>query len=177
MQLNQAIQFLQPAIPKQKGIWADIGAGSGIFTKALDQLLAKKSTIYALDRNIRSLNNLRLENTELQVVQQDFNQKMDLPKLDGIIMANALHYSSNPIKTLEPILDCLKPNGLFIFIEYELNTPRPPWIPYPIPFNKFKEITKNLPVSLPVELNRLPSTFGNNYIYLAKIQKLAVDKK
>lgn len=175
MQLNQAIQFLEPAIPKQKGVWADIGAGSGIFTQALDQLLGKNSTIYALDTNIQSLNNLILENAELQVVQQDFNQNMDLPKLDGIIMANALHYSPNPIDTLKPILQCLKPSGIFIFMEYELNTPRPPWIPYPIPFKKFKEIATNLPVSVPIELNRLPSTFGNNYIYLAKIQKLAVD--
>ncbi len=176
MQLNQAIQFLQPAIPKQKGTWADIGAGKGIFTQALDQLLAKDSTIYALDTNIQSLNNLILENAKLRVVQQDFNQHMDLPILDGIIMANALHYSSNPLETLKPLINFLKPNGLFVFIEYELNTPRPPWIPYPIPFIKFKEIASQLPVSLPVELNRIPSTFGNNYIYLAQIQKLTIDK-
>lgn len=175
MQLTQAIQFIQPAIPQQKGVWADIGAGSGIFTQALDQLLAKDSSIYALDTNIHSLNNLILENAELQVVQQDFNQRMDLPNLDGIIMANALHYSSNPIETLKPIIQFLKPNGLFILMEYELNMPRPPWIPYPIPFDKFKKIAAQLPVSSPVELNRIQSTFGNNYIYLAKIQKLAVD--
>jgi len=175
MQLNQAIQFLQPAIPKQKGIWADIGAGTGIFTQALDQLLVKGSTIYALDTNVQSLNNLVLENTELQVMQQDFNQRMDLPMLDGLIMANALHYSSTPLETLQPLIEFLKPDGLLIFIEYELNTPRPPWIPYPIPFDKFKKIAAQLPVSSPVELNRVSSTFGNNYIYLAKVQKSAVD--
>jgi len=175
MQLNQAIQFLQPAIPQQKGVWADIGAGTGIFTQALDQLLAKNSTIYALDTNIKSLNQLSLENAELQVLQQDFTQEMNLPKLDGILMANALHYSANPLATLKPIIQFLKPNGLFIFMEYELKTPRPPWIPYPIPFDKFKKIAAQIPVSSPVELNRVSSTFGNNYIYLAKVQKLAVD--
>jgi len=174
MQLNQAIQFLQPAIPNQMGVWADIGAGTGTFTQALDQLLANGSTIYALDTNVQSLNNLNLENTDLQVMQQDFNQKMDLPKLDGILMANALHYSPTPLKTLQPIIQFLKPDGLFIFIEYELNIPRPPWIPYPIPFDKFKEIATQLPVSEPLELNRITSSYGNNYIYLAKIQKLSI---
>jgi len=36
VQLSAAINFLEPAIPKQQGRWADIGAGTGIFTQALD---------------------------------------------------------------------------------------------------------------------------------------------
>ena len=138
MTVNEAIKFIRPAIPPNKGIWADIGAGNGIFTQALDQLLSVGSSIYALDKNISGLERLYLQNAQLIVEEYDFNDANPLPLLDGILMANTLHYSSNPEIVLKQLLKNLKPNGIFILIEYELNQPRGHWIPYPIPFHKFQ---------------------------------------
>ena len=173
MTMKEAIQFIQPAIPKEKGIWADIGAGNGIFTLALDQLLFPESSIYALDKNINGLKELRLQNTQLIVEAYDFNEDHNLPSLDGILMANTLHYSPNPKQVLERLLKSLRPNGTFIFIEYELNQPRGHWIPHPIPFQKFATFVQQLPLTPPNELARIPSVYGNNYIYLAKCLKVA----
>ena len=172
MELAEAIRFLQPAISPQKGNWADIGAGTGTFTRALDQLLEEGSTIYAVDTNPNPLRHIQLTNCQLQVRQHDFNQAFDLPRIDGVIMANALHYSANPIATLKNVLEILQPGGHLVLIEYELDQPRKPWIPYPIIFEKFKELATELPLTVPVELARIPSTYGNNYMYLAKSQKI-----
>ena len=172
MTLKEAIQFIQPAIPKEKEVWADIGAGKGIFTLALDQLLLPESSIYALDKNINGLKGLRLQNAQLIVEAFDFNEHHHLPTLDGILMANTLHYSPNPKSVLKQLLKPLRPNGTFIFIEYELNQPRGHWIPYPIPFQKFKAIAQQLPLTPPYEITRIPSVYGNNYMYLAKCLKV-----
>ena len=171
MELIQAINFLDPAIPKQKEVWADIGAGTGTFTLALDQLLAKGSTIYSLDKDPSALYSLELKRCTLQVKAQDFDEPFDLPMMDGIIMANTLHYSPHPISTLNNLLKILRPKGQFILIEYELDHARPPWIPYPITFQQFCSIAAEVSFSLPIELGRLPSAYGNNYMYLASCEK------
>ena len=67
---------------------ADIGAGTGIFTLALDQLLAKESTIYSIDKQTTALHHLELNICTLEVITQDFDEPFDLPQMDGIIMAN-----------------------------------------------------------------------------------------
>lgn len=172
MQLTQAIRFLQPAIPIEKGTWADIGAGAGIFTRALDQLLEKQSTIYAIDQNIDALQQLQLEKSQLYVASHDYNQPFTLPKMDGVLMANALHFSAEPITVLKNVLQLLRPGGIFILIEYELTQARNPWIPHPITFAQFAKMTTQLPLSFPEKLASLPSTYGNNYMYLAKSRKL-----
>jgi len=101
----------------------------------------------------------------------DFNEPLDLPMMDGIIMVNALHYSPQPIKTLTTILKLLRPGGIFILIEYELVQPRKSWIPYPITFEQFTAIAPQVALSLPEELGRMASAYGNNYMYLARCVK------
>lgn len=172
MTTTAAIEFIRPAIPKAKGIWADIGAGNGIFTQALDQLLLPQSTINALDKNTKALGTLSLQNCFLKIETYDFNDALELPLLDGILMANTLHYSPNPEVVLSRLLKKLRPNGTLIIIEYELNKSRGHWIPYPIPFQELVDFTQQLPLTSPEELGRLPSVYGNNYMYLAKCIKL-----
>lgn len=169
MELTEAINFIKAAIPNQKGTWADIGAGSGLFTQALDQLLVKESTIYAIDQNTATLKNLPLINCKLEVINQDYNQPFEPLELDGILMANALHFSSNPKATLENVLSLLKLDGRLIVIEYELNEPRAPWIPYPITLKKLSSLAQELNLSSPKEIARMPSKFGHQYMYLAII--------
>ncbi len=170
MKVQQAIDFIQAAIPQEKGKWADIGAGTGTFTLALDQLLPKGSTIYSIDKKPTE-QQLSLQNCVLETVKQDFDEAFDLPIMDGIIMANTLHYSEYPVVTLNNILKILKTKGRFILIEYELTQARKPWIPYPITFQQFCEMATQVALSTPLEIRRLPSTYGNNYMYLASCEK------
>ena len=173
MELNTAIDFLKPAIPAEKGIWVDLGAGSGIFTLALDALLPKESTIYAADKNPHLLYKLQLKNSDLVIEELDFNRPIssELPLMDGIVMANTLHYAEDAQAVLENILQLLKPGGVFVLIEYELNTPLRPWIPYPITYRSFETLSEIVGLSQLKELARMPSAYGHQHIYLAKAIK------
>lgn len=171
MTIDEAKSFISPAIDTTKSLWADIGAGTGIFTQALDQLIAPGSHIYAMDKNPHSLYSLQVNNSALHIEEQDFNKPFDYPEMDGIIMANTLHYAENPKQVLENILSILKPGGIFILIEYETERPLKPWIPYPVPFDRFLKITEDLSLSIPQVLAKRPSAYGHDHIYLAKATK------
>ena len=71
--------------------WADLGCGDGIFSKTLLRLLHKDSFIYAIDKQPASFKEERIT-----FIQQDFeNDSLSLPPLDGLMMANALHFVKN----------------------------------------------------------------------------------
>ena len=73
---------------------------------------------------------------------------------------------------MEKLLNNLRSGGAFVLLEYELDQPRGHWIPYPIPFLKFQKIADQLPLIIPMEIARLLSVYGNNYIYLATCLKV-----
>ena len=168
MTTPEAISLIQKGIPKNAATWADIGAGTGTFTLALQEIL-EKGIIYAVDKNPHALWKLPLNDpVKIEIIEGDFFKKIDLPKVDGIIMANALHYAPAPITVLKNMLTHLKPEGTFILVEYETKTPRPPWIPFPISFTHFKNIALETGLSEPIEIGRANSLYGHQHIYAAK---------
>lgn len=171
MDLKTAINFIRPAIPTETGIWADIGAGTGIFTQAMDHLLGAGSTIYAADKNPHLLYSLQLQHSTLVVEELDFNRPYTLPQLDGILMANTLHYAHDPLPVLQKLLSFLKPDGHFVLIEYQTKRPISPWVPYPVPLEKFTELAAMTNLTIPRELARIPSAYGHDWIYLAHATK------
>lgn len=172
MNLSTAKSLIEPAMTNKTGVWADIGAGTGTFTMALQNILTQ-GTIYATDKNTHMLWRLeQVENVKLIIEDADFTTPMNLPELDGIILANALHYVAEPEKILENIISNLKVGGTLILIEYELNTPNPPWIPFPIPQAKFREIASKVGLSNPVEIGKVSSAYGHQHIYSVCCEKL-----
>lgn len=168
MHLQEAIQLVQSGINNLNGTWADLGAGTGLFTQALGAILGKDAQIIAVDKNPHSLYNLQREvDFNIQIIDADFTRPMDLPQLDGLIMANALHYSRQPAKTLKNILSHLKTGGDFILIEYDTTRAVPIWVPYPIPFQKFVTLAEEVNLSPPIKLAEKPSRYGNGMIYAA----------
>jgi ubiquinone/menaquinone biosynthesis C-methylase UbiE len=172
MNHETAKSLIEPAIQNKTGVWADIGAGTGTFTVALQDILTE-GTIYATDKSTHMLWRLeQVENVKLVIEDADFTKPMNLPELDGIILANALHYSFQPEKTLKKIISHLKVGGALIFIEYELKIPRPPYIPFPIPQAKFRKIAANAGLSEPIEVGKVSSAYGHQHIYSVSCEKL-----
>ncbi|MCO6476874.1 MAG: class I SAM-dependent methyltransferase [Phaeodactylibacter sp.] len=164
---DEAITLIKPGIHHPTGAWADLGAGTGMFTRALRQLL-ESGAIYAVDKNPHVLWSIAGGSpVEVIVHEADFTRPLKLPLLDGIVMANALHYAPDPTGTLKNILACLRPGAPFLLVEYETEQPRPPWIPYPLPFRRFREVALEAGLSEPEELERAPSDYGHRYIYSA----------
>src|SRR3989442_10992843 len=83
MDSDDAVALLKAAIPREPGVWADLGAGTGTFTRALASLLPG-GRVYAVDQNARSLskpNNHRQRGAATIIpVVADFTRPLDLPE-------------------------------------------------------------------------------------------------
>jgi SAM-dependent methyltransferase len=195
MNLTDAISLISSGVPPKARIWADIGAGTGMFTRALGELLNKISPptsasadnqlkpisstanankesanaqIYAVDKNPHALWDLPApDGVEVCVVEGDFNKTLDLPMLGGIVMANALHYAKDPRLVLNNILQHLKPKGTLILVEYETETPSHPWVPYPVSFRLFEALCREAGMYPPELLGKVPSQYGYTHMYAA----------
>src|SRR4051812_14148797 len=90
MELQTAIQLIEKGINSGSiQTWIDLGAGKGLFTNALSQLLPKGSKIIAVDKTKSKIE--VADGIDLVTKTGDF-VTMQLEKVDGILMANSLHY-------------------------------------------------------------------------------------
>src|SRR5919109_898496 len=90
------VRLLRDGVPHEPGTWADLGAGEGAFTLALADLLPPGSVIYAIDKDANALRELadsyRKRDPGIETRRADFPRELDLPPLDGVVMANSLHF-------------------------------------------------------------------------------------
>ena len=161
----EMVALIREGVPGAGGTWADLGAGSGNFTQALAELLGPRGLIYAVDRDVRAISH-QSERTKLgkpgaavHPLQGDFTQPLDLPSLDGVLMANALHFVHDQAPVLARVVSYLRPNGRFLLVEYELPAARG-WVPFPVPFERFQRLATPAGLSSPalVGTRRSPST-------------------
>ncbi len=174
------VNLLRPADLPAGGTWADFGAGSGAFTLALRELVGPAATIYAVDKDRGALN--RLESTyrarfpspdHLIPLNQDFTRPFPLPPLDGIVMANSLHYFKDKEKVLRHARSFLKPNGALVLVEYNVDSGNL-WVPYPLSFETFRSLAPRAGFSEPRLLATVPSSFLHEF-YSAATYKTGND--
>jgi trans-aconitate methyltransferase len=134
--LADAIDLLGSASLDGQGptIWADLGCGDGTFTRALAARLAAGSTIHAMDRNRRALGGLPAQADEVRIETHhgDFT-KLPWPfaDLNGILMANSLHYVREQADFVRRCMASLSSHGHFVIVEYDTDVANP-WVPYPV---------------------------------------------
>jgi ubiquinone/menaquinone biosynthesis C-methylase UbiE len=164
---TEALDFLRPADIRLGDIWAELGAGTGTFAKALLEFVGKTGTIHAVDRDQHVLSQLTQNNPAILTHHQDFTQPLTLKNLDGILMANSLHFVRHQSRLLGQLLDYLKPTGKFVIIEYDIIRANP-WVPFPVSFEKLKELASGLGFTEPVRVATRPSSYHRE-IYVAVI--------
>lgn len=147
------------------GVWADFGAGSGAFTLALRELVGPHAKIYAVDKDRRALAQLDKTHREmfttsqnLHAVQADFTGALSLPPLDGVVMANSLHYFKDKEKVLRHVRSFLKMSGMLVLIEYNVDSGNV-WVPHPLSFETFRDLALGAGFSEPELLETVPSRF------------------
>jgi ubiquinone/menaquinone biosynthesis C-methylase UbiE len=164
MDHNDHVNLLRPAnlLP---GIYADLGAGNGAFTLALREIVGLDSTIHAVDKDKPALYELekahraRFPSTErLLLLSSDFSHPLDLPPLDGIVMANSLHFFKDKEKILRHVREFLKPNGALLTIEYNVDSGNM-WVSYPLTFETYRALAPHAGFSEPRLLAKVPSRF------------------
>ena len=148
------------------GMWADIGAGSGAFTLALADLLGPGGQIVAVDRdrpalaaNAQALA-AQFPDVALRTLAADFTRDLELASLDGIVMANSLHFVAPDRQTgvVTSLAAHLKAGGAFVVVEYDADSGNP-WVPHPFRFDAWVAMTVAAGLIRPRWLGSVPSRF------------------
>lgn len=121
------------------GAWADLGSGTGAFTLALAELLGPDGMIYSVDKDGDALREqervlrVRYPQIAIRYISADFARLLHLPPLDGVVMANSLHFQRAKAPVLQLVRGYLKPGGRLIVVEYNVDRGNP-WVPYPFSY-------------------------------------------
>ena len=162
MEIRDAVSLIRDAVDESAGTWADLGAGSGTFTRALAKLLPSNSTIYAVDSDARALDSLRA--TEIIAVRADFTSNFELPGLgngllDGLLFANSLHFVRDAKATLTGLVQRLRVGGKVVIVEYDQRAASR-WVPYPIPSSRWTEVATSAGLTDPKTTATRPSEYA-----------------
>ena len=171
MNHNDHVALLQKGIPTPGGTWADFGCGSGAFTLALAELAGPGAQIIAIDKKKNSLRQLdksmhgRFPQHQLQTITADFTKPLDLPPLDGAVMANSLHFQHHKDAGLQLIRGYLRPGGRLILVEYNVDRGNY-WVPHPLSYETWEKLASRNGFVNTELLESRPSRFLNQ-IYAA----------
>ena len=137
MKHDDLVDLIRDGVAGERGgRWADLGAGEGAFTRALADLLGPEASIVAVDRDASALRGLG-GNIETRVA--DFTRPLDLHDLDGVLMANSLHFVRDKQPVLESVRRMITPGGRLIVVEYGADRGNP-WVPYPFVYARWEKI-------------------------------------
>lgn len=139
------VALLKKGIPGP-GIWADLGSGTGAFTLALADLLGPEGEIYSLDRDAGALRQQEramrsyFPDVRLHTRVADLARPFpELPALDGVVAANALHFFQDKGGLLGRIRAALKPKGRLLLVEYNVDRGNP-WVPHPVSYRTWEAL-------------------------------------
>ena len=159
--------LLRAATPTR---WADLGCGSGTFTLALAALLPPGSTIDAIDLRPGIAQQTTARGVTIIPHSADFvTAELGLNNLDGILMANALHYVRDKPALLQKLRAYYRAptQGALLLVEYDTDRPTPHWVPYPLSHAKAAELLPSAGWPQIQKLGSRPSAFGRSQLYAA----------
>jgi arsenite methyltransferase len=114
---------------KRGDVVADVGAGSGVFTRRFAQAVGPEGKVYAvdIDKELLQYNRERIEEAKLNNVEFILGEYDD-PKLppravDLAFICDALHHIEHRQVYLSCLHSCLKDKGRLAIIDYKTNWP------------------------------------------------------
>jgi SAM-dependent methyltransferase len=164
MNHHDHVALLRDAVPRGPATWADLGSGTGAFTLALADILGPEARIVSVDRDHAALAAQEREMRErfgevaLDIRESDFSGDLDLPPLDGLLMANSLHFVRDKAALLRRLIGSVRPGGRFVLVEYDADQGNQ-WVPYPLSFQTWESMATGLGLSVTRLVGRVPSRF------------------
>jgi ubiquinone/menaquinone biosynthesis C-methylase UbiE len=131
---SELVALIEGGVEEKAGRWADLGAGEGAFTRALADLIGPDGHIIAIDRDAAAL---RSVGGGIETRVADFTKPLDLHDLDGVVMANSLHFVRDKAPVLASVHAMLRPGGRIIVVEYGTDRGNP-WVPYPFSYARWE---------------------------------------
>jgi trans-aconitate methyltransferase len=158
-----AHQSLTGANPQS---WADLGAGDGTFTVALASLLPAKSVIHSIDLNRRALAEIPRRQGTVDIVTHvgDFTTfPWPFSALDGLLMANTLHYVADQGRFLQ-LSKAHLARPRILLVEYDTDQANP-WVPFPLGYKPAVELFKSNGYDEAMPIGRRRSRYRKADIY------------
>ena len=108
------------------------------------------------------------ERAGISVLHADVSRPLGLSGLDGVLMANVLHFVRDAGEVLALSVSYLRPGGRLVLVEYE-GRRASPWVPYPVSSARFDELAGEAGLTRPEGVARRPSAFGGEmYVAVAR---------
>ena len=174
MEQEEAVALIGAAVTDVGGTWADLGAGTGTFARALASLIGPSGVVYAVDRDAHALRTLGraphdAASAAIRTVVDDFTEAVELPPLDGVVLANALHFVpyADQARVLRQVALYLAQRGPIIVVEYERRVANP-YVPFPIALDALGVLARKCELGMPRLLATRPSRYRGS-IYSAAI--------
>ena len=144
--------------------WLELGSGTGAFTLALADLLGPGAMIHSVDADRKALLTqaevvrARFAAVRLEQRTADFTRPLGFSGMDGVLMANALHFVKDKAPVLALIRSYLKPGGRFVLVEYDADRGNH-WVPHPIGYTTWLAAAPSAGFTHTRSLGRVPSRF------------------
>jgi ubiquinone/menaquinone biosynthesis C-methylase UbiE len=154
-------------------VWADLGCGDGTFTRALATQLAPGSTIHAVDRDAAALRRMTPEHAGVSLVTHRGNfTRLPWPfaDLDGVLLANSLHFVDNQPAFIRQCASALKPPKRFLVVEYDTDMISR-WTPYPLARRALAGLFVRAGYTSITWLGVRPSIYGRASLYAARLER------
>ena len=166
---ENAQALIAPGVDASKSTqhWTDLGCGSGTFTVALAHAVGA-GIIMAVDRDPDKLKQVPDAVDDVSIVKKRADMtKIHLPAaLDGILMANSIHFIQDKKRFLPQVMGSLNEDGRLLVVEYDTSNGNP-WVPYPIPFAELGELLVDLGLPSPHKIGHANSRYHAGGIYCA----------
>ena len=168
------VRLIRDGVAGGGTVWADLGSGTGAFTLALADVLGPAGTIHSVDRDTGALRTQahalheRFAAVTVQQIEADFARPVELPVLDGIVMANSLHFQRDKHAVLTLVRSYLREGGRLVLVEYDSDSGNP-WVPYPLSFQTWQTVAVAAGFRETRRLAQIPSRFlGSIYSALSQ---------
>jgi len=168
MEHRDHVRLIERGVRDAGPTWADLGSGRGAFTLALADLLLSEGgdsvTVHSVDRDGAALRDQarevarRFPAVALVIHAADFTRPLPIPTLDGLVMANALHFVHDPALVLELVHGYLRPGGRLVLVEYDAEGGNA-WVPFPISWRRWPGLAGAAGFRGTREIGRVPSRF------------------
>jgi len=130
---EEKTQLLVDSLPVKPGeVVADIGAGTGYFSRRLSKKVGEKGEILAVDIQPEMLGLLTNEMAKLKITNVTpilgaiTDPKLPAAGVDLVLMVDVYHEFSHPVEMMENICKSLKPGGRVAFVEFRGEDPEVP---------------------------------------------------
>lgn len=112
--------------------------------------------------------------TRLETVAADFTRPLEVAGLDGVVMANSLHFirDADQAAVLSLVREMLRPGGRLVMVEYGADRGNL-WVPHPFSYPRWEEMARTAGLVGTRLLATVPSRFlGSIYAAVSEHPRL-----